>query len=62
MDDILGTLDRDVAYPGELAEGPRGRLGGAKACSLPENWLDSQVLEGKQRILLQEAELDVSGG
>jgi nifR3 family TIM-barrel protein len=62
MDDILGTLDRDVAYPGELAEGPRGRLGGAKACSLPENWLDSQILEGKQRILLQEAELDVSGG
>lgn len=62
MDDILGTLDRDVAYPGELAEGPRGRLGGAKACSLPENWLDSQVLEGKQRTLLQEAELDVSGG
>ncbi len=62
MDDILGTLDRDAAYPGELAEGPRGRLGGAKACSLPENWLDSQILEGKQRILLQEAELDVSGG
>ena len=62
MDDIFGTLDRDVAYPGELAEGPRGRLGGAKACSLPENWLDSQALEGKQRILLQEAELDVSGG
>jgi nifR3 family TIM-barrel protein len=62
MDDIFGTLDRDVAYPGELAEGPRGRLGGAKACSLPENWLDSQELEGKQRTLLQEAELDVSGG
>ena len=62
MDDIFGTIDRDVAYPGELAEGPRGRLGGAKACSLPENWLDSQLLEGKQRTLLQEAELDVSGG
>ena len=62
MDDIFGALDREVAYPGELAEGPRGRLGGAKACSLPENWLDSQVLEGKQRTLLQEAELDVSGG
>ncbi|MDE2386333.1 MAG: tRNA dihydrouridine synthase DusB [Actinomycetales bacterium] len=62
MDEIFATLDRDVAYPGELAEGPRGRLGGAKACSLPENWLDSQELEGKQRTLLQEAELDVSGG
>lgn len=62
MDDILGTLDWSTPYPGELAEGPRGRLGGAKTCSLPENWLDSQVLEGAQRKLLQEAELDVSGG
>jgi nifR3 family TIM-barrel protein len=62
MDDILGTLDWNTPYPGELAEGPRGRLGGAKTCALPENWLDSQVLEGKQRTLLQEAELDVSGG
>jgi nifR3 family TIM-barrel protein len=62
MDDILGTLDWSTPYPGELAEGPRGRLGGAKTCSLPENWLDSQVLEGTQRKLLQEAELDVSGG
>lgn len=62
MDDILGTLDWDTPYPGELAEGPRGRLGGAKTCALPENWLDSQNLEGAQRRLLQEAELDVSGG
>lgn len=62
MDDILGTLDADAPYPGELAEGPRGRLGGAKVCALPENWLNSRELEGDQRRMLNEAELGVSGG
>jgi len=62
MDEILGTLDRFQPYPGEEAEGPRGRLGGAKVCALPENWLQSRELVGDQRKVLQEAELGVSGG
>jgi nifR3 family TIM-barrel protein len=62
MDDILATLDRSQPYPGEEAEGPRGRLGGAKVCALPENWLQSRELVGDQRSVLQEAELGVSGG
>jgi nifR3 family TIM-barrel protein len=62
MDDILGTIDWLAPYPGELAEGPRGRLGGAKVCALPENWLDSRELVGDQRKVLLEAELGVSGG
>jgi len=62
MDQILATLDWDAPYPGESAEGPRGRLGGAKQCSLPENWLNSRELEGEQRTVLLEAELNVSGG
>jgi len=62
MDDILGTLDWSAPYPGELAEGPRGRLGGAKSCALPENWLQSRELVGDQRKVLLEAELSVSGG
>jgi len=62
MDDILGTVDWLAPYPGELAEGPRGRLGGAKVCALPENWLDSRELVGDQRKVLLEAELGVSGG
>jgi nifR3 family TIM-barrel protein len=62
MDDILATLDRSLPYPGEEAEGPRGRLGGAKVCALPENWLQSRELVGDQRSVLQEAELGVSGG
>lgn len=62
MDDILGTIDWAAPYPGELAEGPRGRLGGAKVCALPENWLQSRELVGDQRKVLLEAELSVSGG
>jgi len=62
MDDILGRLDRDLPYPGEAAEGPRGRLGGSKSCALPENWLNSRELEGAQKQELLGAELDVSGG
>jgi nifR3 family TIM-barrel protein len=62
MDQILARLDRDAPYPGDEAEGPRGRLGGAKQCSLPDKWLDSRELVGDQRNMLQEAELAVSGG
>lgn len=62
MDEILATLDWSSPYPGDLAEGPRGRLGGAKSCSLPENWLLSRELEGDQRTMLNDAEINVSGG
>ena len=62
MDQILGTLDRTAPYPGVEAEGPRGRLGGAKVCALPENWLNSRTLDEKQGIDLLDAEIGVSGG
>ena len=62
VDDLLGTLDWSLPYPGELAEGPRGRLGGAKSCALPENWLNSRELVGAERKMLMEAEIGVSGG
>ena len=62
MDEILAELDREQPYPGEEAEGPRGRLGGAKTTTLPEGWLDSQQLVGNDRTMLLEAELNVSGG
>ncbi|MEY4078572.1 MAG: hypothetical protein RIS80_341 [Actinomycetota bacterium] len=62
MDQILSRLDRDQPYPGEEAEGPRGRLGGSKSCALPERWLESRELVGDQRTMLSEAELGVSGG
>lgn len=60
--DLLGTLDRSIPYPGEAAEGPRGRLGSAKSCTLPENWLSSRELNFDQKTVLLDAELSVSGG
>lgn len=62
MKEILSELDREVPYPGEAAEGPRGRLGSAKSCSLPENWLRSRELDFANRQELLQAELSVSGG
>ena len=62
IDELLSRLDRSVPYPGEEAEGPRGRLGGSKHCALPERWLDSRELQGEQRDVMHEAELGVSGG
>ncbi len=62
MDEILATLDGDQPYPGAEAEGPRGRLGGAKVCSLPENWLNSRTLDLKASEVLLDAEIGVSGG
>ena len=62
LDDLLGTLDWDQPYPGDGAEGPRGRAGTPKKPSLPEHWLDSQELAGAERLNLTEGEGDTSGG
>ena len=62
MDDLLGTLDPDEGYPGDGAEGPRGRAGSPKRTALPENWLDSKDLSDNQKVNLLDAELDTSGG
>lgn len=62
LDDLLGTLDWSMPYPGEGAEGPRGRAGTPKNPTLPEGWLDSQELAGHEAVTLVDAELDTSGG
>lgn len=62
LDDLLGTLDWSTPYPGEGAEGPRGRAGTPKQPALPEGWLASQELVGHDRTTLVDAELDTSGG
>lgn len=59
---LLSTLNRELPYPKEEAEGPRGRLGSAKSCSLPERWLESRELSQPHREQLQLAEISVSGG
>jgi nifR3 family TIM-barrel protein len=62
MDDLLGTLDWQQPYPGEAAEGPRGRAGTPKRPSLPDGWLLSRELADAHRAELAGAELSHSGG
>ncbi|MDO8145321.1 tRNA dihydrouridine synthase DusB [Isoptericola sp. 178] len=58
----LDGLDLDLPYPGEDAEGPRGRAGSPKKPHLPYGWLDSRELDAAFEAKLREAELSVSGG
>lgn len=62
MDAIFATLDWSMPYPGEDAEGPRGRAGSPKRTVLPERWLESRTLSGVNLSELAEAERDDSGG
>ena len=62
MDDLLGQLDWSTPYPGEDAEGPRGRAGHAKRTVLPEGWLDSREIGAGDRGELTEGEADTTGG
>ena len=58
----LDALDLTLGYPGEDAEGPRGRAGSPKQPHLPYGWLDSRDLDEEFEARLREAELSVSGG
>ncbi len=62
LDDLLGQLDWEQPYPGEAAEGPRGRAGTPKRPSLPDGWLLSRELDAARRAEVSEAELHNSGG
>ncbi|MEI2765605.1 MAG: tRNA dihydrouridine synthase DusB [Dermatophilaceae bacterium] len=62
LDRLLGDLDPDAPWPGEPAEGPRGRAGTPKRVALPPGWLDSPELSETQRATIAQAELGVSGG
>lgn len=62
LDDLIGQLEASAPYPGEDAEGPRGRAGHAKRTVLPEGWLDSRVLASADRSELTEGEADTTGG
>jgi len=62
LDELLGRLEHGTGYPGDPAEGPRGRTVGAKRVTLPQGWLDSRQLTGPGAQMVREAELSVSGG
>ncbi len=62
LDDLIGTMDLDSPWPGEAAEGQRGRAGSPRVVALPENWLRSRELDEAQAAQVAQAELSVSGG
>ena len=62
LEDLLGQLDQSIGYPGADVEGPRGRAGSPKKVYLPQDWLESQELDGAQREMIAAAEVDTSGG
>jgi nifR3 family TIM-barrel protein len=59
---LLDQLDMSSPYPGQDAEGPRGRAGTPKRTALPDGWLNERTLSGAQQVDIAAAELDVSGG
>jgi hypothetical protein len=62
FDALVARLDAAEPYPGEPAEGPRGRTGSARRVSVPDGWLDSRELDDVAAADVRQAELSVSGG
>ncbi|WP_380167728.1 tRNA dihydrouridine synthase DusB [Jannaschia sp. R86511] len=62
IDEVVAGLPQDAPYPGEAAEGHRGRAGSARPVSLPEGWLDSRDLDAETAARVAAAEASVSGG
>ncbi|GAA2738863.1 tRNA dihydrouridine synthase DusB [Pedococcus aerophilus] len=62
LDTLIATMEADAPWPGEAAEGQRGRAGSPRHVALPEGWLDSRELNDAAREAVAQAELSVSGG
>ncbi|HHU11550.1 MAG TPA: tRNA dihydrouridine synthase DusB [Intrasporangiaceae bacterium] len=62
LDALIATLDPTLPWPGEAAEGQRGRAGSARVVALPDGWLSTRDLDPATRARLAAAELSVSGG
>ena len=62
IDEALAELDWSAPYPGQAAEGERGRQGSPKRPHLPQGWLESRELNATERVGLTEGEGDTSGG
>ena len=62
LDALIATMDASAPWPGDAAEGQRGRAGSPRVVALPDGWLDSRELSETHRQAVAEAELSVSGG
>lgn len=56
MDEIFATMDATMPYPGEGAEGQRGRAGSPKRVVLPDGWLATRAFQQQDFAGLVEAE------
>jgi nifR3 family TIM-barrel protein len=59
LDALTAQIEPGQPWPGQPAEGPRGRTGSPRRVALPQGWLDSPTLAGS---LTAEAEVATSGG
>lgn len=62
LDDLIAVLPLDAPYPGEDAEGQRGRAGTPKRPALPDGWLNSRDIAVTEKRTLADAEVNTSGG
>ncbi|EKA61811.1 hypothetical protein B277_06613 [Janibacter hoylei PVAS-1] len=62
LDRLIETMDASSPWPGDAAEGQRGRAGSSRVVALPENWLASQDLDEAQRAQVAAAEQSVADG
>jgi nifR3 family TIM-barrel protein len=62
LDRLIATLDSSAPWPGDAAEGQRGRAGSPRQVALPDRWLESRQLDDSAREAVAQAELSVSGG
>jgi nifR3 family TIM-barrel protein len=62
LDRLIDSLDGSAPWPGDAAEGQRGRAGSPRTVALPDGWLASRELDATAREAVAQAELSVSGG
>lgn len=62
LDRLLDELDPNAPWPGDAAEGARGRAGTPRRVVLPEGWLDSRELAPEHAAEVSAAEEHHSGG
>ncbi|WP_270887716.1 tRNA dihydrouridine synthase DusB [Pedococcus sp. 5OH_020] len=62
LDTLVASLDPGAVWPGDAAEGQRGRAGSPRHVALPDRWLESRRLDESTRHVVAQAELAVSGG
>jgi nifR3 family TIM-barrel protein len=62
LDRLLDGLDPRAPWPGDPAEGPRGRAGSPHRVVVPEGWLDSRDLTPEHAAEVAAAEEHHSGG